>query len=50
MNALEAMEIISAYISMLYNQGVLSNCEIIELENAEKVVYNYLNSLKEEEE
>lgn len=45
MNVREAMEIISAYISILHNQGVLSNCEIQEISDAEYAVYVFLDAM-----
>ena len=46
MNVHEAMEIISAYIDMLYNQGVLADCEIIELQSAEQTIYTFLEAME----
>lgn len=46
MNVREAMEMISGYISMLHNQGVLSNDELIELEDAEHTIYAFLKEME----
>ena len=46
MNVREAMETISGYIDMLYNQGVLADCEIIKLQDAERAIYDFLNAME----
>lgn len=46
MNVREAMETISGYIDMLYNQGVLSNSEILELQSAEQTIYTFLEAME----
>ena len=45
MNVRDAMEIISNYISMLHNQGILSDCEIKEISDAEYAVYVLLDAM-----
>ena len=46
MNVREAMETISGYIDTLYNQGVLADCEIIELQSAEQAIYTFLDAME----
>lgn len=46
MNVREAMEIIGGYIDMLYNQGILADCEIVELQDAERTIYDFLNNME----
>lgn len=46
MNVREAMETISGYIDMLYNQGILADCEIIELEDVERAIYEFLDAME----
>ena len=46
MNVREAMETISGYIDMLYNQGILADCEIIELQRAEQAIYAFLDAME----
>ena len=46
MNVREAMETISGYIDMLYDMGILANCEIIKLEDAERAIYEFLDAME----
>lgn len=46
MNVREAIEIISSYIDVLYNQGVLFDNEIQELSDAEDAIYEFLNAIE----
>lgn len=46
MNVKEAMETISGYIDMFYNQGILADREIIELQSAEQTIYTFLEAME----
>jgi hypothetical protein len=46
MNVREAMETISGYIDMLYSQGVFTDREIFELQDAECAIYEFLNAME----
>lgn len=46
MNAREAMETISSYITMLHCQGVFSIDELDELQRAEQAVYTFLDTME----
>ena len=46
MNVREAMETISGYITMLQCQGVFSNDELNELQDAEQAIYTFLKAME----